>query len=145
MQVDDKRSYAWRLAGDSYGGVIGLIGSREGDEEDEETCNDSDGRGEIFHKCVFLWELIFDKTAGSSQRRSSCVQQRISINAFLMIKQATQPELAFLGVLLVRERDGGGGPCSIKINFAWLASDILYGLAKPISARKQFQRYRWTT
>jgi len=49
------------LAGDSYRGVICLIGPGERDEEDEETCNDSDGREEIFHKSVFLRELIFQR------------------------------------------------------------------------------------
>ncbi len=52
-----------------------------------------------------------------------------------MIKQATQPELAFLGVLLAREWDGEGSMLDHD-QVRWLASDILYGLAKPISAKK---------
>jgi hypothetical protein len=92
MHIGNKRRSAWRLAGDSYRGVICLIGPGERDEEDEETRNDSDGRAEIFHKSVFLWELIFQRiqkqNGESSQNRSSSVQQKISINAFFMIKQA---------------------------------------------------------
>jgi hypothetical protein len=42
------------VAGDSYSGIICLIGLGEGDEEDEETYNDSDGCEENFHNACLI-------------------------------------------------------------------------------------------
>ena len=53
MQIADKRRSTWRVPVDSYRGVICLIGAREREEEDEQTCSDGDGREEIFHKCFY--------------------------------------------------------------------------------------------
>jgi hypothetical protein len=57
------------LAGDSYRGVIRLIGTRDGREEDKQTCEDRGGYGKNFHK-PYLWEVIFQKeTLRSSRKR----------------------------------------------------------------------------
>src|SRR6059058_4951832 len=45
------------------------------DEDREESCNDGDG--DNFHIYLFLLELIFGKTVGSSQKRRSRVQQEV--------------------------------------------------------------------
>ena len=58
MQIGDKRRSSWRLAGDSYRGVIRLIRPRGGREENKHACEDRGGYGKHFHKRLFMGAIF---------------------------------------------------------------------------------------
>ena len=81
MHIGDKRRSTWRLAGDSYRGVTRLIGTRDGREENKQTCEDRGGYGKTFHKPLFIGR-DFQKRNVSIISKEALVSRRISIAFF---------------------------------------------------------------
>ena len=91
MHIGDKRRSAWRLAGDSYRGVIRLIGTRDGREENKQTCEDRGGYGKLFIN-AYLWELIFQKGNASMISKEALCPEKFRL-AFFNESKAIRPEL----------------------------------------------------
>ena len=97
MQIGDKRRSTRRLADDSYRGVTRLIRTRDGREENKQTCEDRGGYGKTFHKPLFIGrDFSKRKPFGSSRKRPLCPEKFRLL--FLMIKNATRPELGCVEV-----------------------------------------------
>ena len=95
MHIGDKRRSTWRLAGDSYRGVTRLIGTRDGREENKQTCEDRGGYGKTFHKPLFIGRDFSKENRFDHLERGPCVQKNFDC-LFLMIKNATRPGLGCL-------------------------------------------------
>jgi len=82
MHIGDKRRSSWRLAGDSYRGVIRLIGTRNGREENKHTCEDRCKYGKNFHKRLLMRPNLSKTKRFDHLKRGPIVQKNFDWGRF---------------------------------------------------------------